>query len=457
MRTLIKNGRVVNANDTALADVLIEDERIVRVAPRLDEPHDHIVDATDRLVIPGGIDAHTHLDMPLDEDLTTSDDFATGTKAAAIGGTTCVVDYAVQERGGSILAALDAWKRRADGRAVVDYGFHMIVSDPSPAFEAEVPELVAAGVTSLKLFMAYPGRLMLDDGQIARVMALAKAQGALVCVHAEDGPAIDALVQQARAQGDRTPRYHAVTRPPRTEADAVRRVIGLARETGCAVMIVHVSAGDAVDEIGSGRRAGARVYGETCPQYLLLSDDLYNEPEFGGAKYVMSPPLRERGHDVRLWQGLVRAELDTVATDHCPFWLRDKARGTDDFTLIPNGAPGIEHRMTLLFDAGVRGGRMSANRWVELTSTAPARIFGLPRKGAVVPGADADIVVWHPEARWTITASTHHMQVDYNLYEGREVTGFAETVFSRGALVVDRGEFVGTPGAGRFVARHTPT
>lgn len=454
MRTLIRNGTVVNADASVEADVLIDGERIVEVAPAIRTPCDRVLDASDRLVIPGGIDAHTHLDMRLSDEVTTSDDFSTGTIAAAIGGTTCLIDYAAQSPGGTLAAALDAWHERARGRAAIDYGFHMSVCDLSGEALPEMTALVAQGVSSFKLFMAYPGRLMLEDADIARVMRRAADLGALVCLHAEDGPAIEALVQAARARGDLAPRFHAATRPAHLETAAVRRAIGLSRESGCELLVVHVSAAESADAIAEARERSARVHGETCPQYLLLTEERYTEPGFGGAKYVMSPPLRSRGHDEGLWEALADGALETVGTDHCPFWRRDKERGRHDFSLIPNGGPGIEHRMALLFDAGVRSGRLTVNRWVEVCATAPAALFGLaPRKGSIAVGADADLVIWHPRKRWTISAATHHMRVDYNLYEGREVTGGVEAVFARGRLIVDGGEFIGRPGAGQFVAR----
>lgn len=454
MRTLIRNATVVNAEATLEADVLIDGDRIAEVAPGLKARCDRVLDATDRLVVPGGIDAHTHLDMRLSPEVVTSDDFASGTIAAAVGGTTCIVDYAAQARGGSLEAAFATWRQRAEGRAAIDYAFHMSVCDLSGGALDEMAAMVGQGITSFKVFMAYPERLMLDDEGIARVMARAAGLGAMVCVHAEDGHAIETLIAASRARGDLGPRHHARTRPAPLETAAVRRVVELAGRTGCRTLVVHVSAGESADVVDEARQAGAPVHGETCPQYLLLTDACYDGPGHDGVKYVMSPPLRPEGHGDRLWRALAAGALETVGTDHCPFWRKDKERGRDDFSLIPNGGPGIEHRLALLFDAGVRTGRLSVNRWVEVCATAPARLFGLaPRKGTIAPGADADLVIWHPRKRWTISAATHHMRVDYNLYEGREVTGAAETVFARGRMIVDGGEFIGRPGAGEFVAR----
>ncbi len=457
VRTIIRHGQVVNADGSLHADVLIEGSRIVEVAPNLDVPCDRAFDASGRLVIPGGIDAHTHLDLRLSEEVRTSDDFATGTVAAAIGGTTCVIDYATQAHGGTLAAALDDWHARAGGRAAIDYGFHMSICDLSGDAEREMAAMVERGVTSFKVFMAYPGRLMLEDADLARVMRRAADLGALVCMHAEDGHAIETLVAEARARGDLAPRAHARTRPPHLETVAVERAIALAEQTGARLLVVHVSAAESARAIGEARRRGVRVHGETCPQYLLLAEERYEEPGFGGAKYVMSPPLRAAAHGARLWDALAQDALSTVGTDHCPFWWKDKERGRDDFTRIPNGAPGIEHRMSLLFGAGVREGRLSVNQWVEVTSSAPARVFGLqPRKGRIAPGADADVVIWDPRTRRTIGAASHHMRVDYDIYEGLEVTGAPEAVFLRGELIVDEGEFVGRPGAGQFVPRACP-
>jgi len=454
VRTLIRHGTVVTAASATPRDVLVDGETIARVEPGIDEPADREVDARGKYVIPGGIDVHTHLDMPLGE-ITTSDDFESGTIAAAFGGTTSVVDFAVQSQGRPLAEALETWMRKAEGRAALDYGFHMIVCDLPPEREAELDALVSEGVTSFKLFMAYPGRLMLDDATIGRVMKRAAANGATVLMHAEDGGAIDALVRQALVRGQTAPKYHALTRPAKTEADATRRAIALAGRAGVPVYIVHVSAAEAVEEIAAARGRGALVWGETCPQYLFLSDECYDAPDFEGAKYVMSPPLRPKAGQERLWKGLAANDLQVVATDHCPFRMKDqKTLGRDDFTKIPGGAPGIETRMSLLYDGGVRAEKLTLSRWVEVTATNPARLFGLyPRKGAIAPGSDADIVVWNPQRETTWSAATHHMRVDYNPYEGRLVKGAPDLVLSRGRPVVDGGRFVGRAGAGQFLRR----
>ncbi len=455
MRTLIRHGTIVNADGRRQADVLVDGGRVAAIGPGLQEAADRVIDATGRLLLPGGIDVHTHLDMPLG-DLRTADDFESGTIAAACGGTTTVIDYATQARGGSLAEALDTWMDLAVGRAVVDFGFHMCVADLRPEVEAEIDAMVAAGVPSFKLFMAYPGRLMLDDGEIFRVLRRTTACGGLVCLHAENGPVIDVLVRDALAAGDTAARYHTLTRPPILEAEAVHRGIALARLAGAPLYIVHLSSAEALHEVSEAREGSNRVLAETCPQYLLLSADdaAPGGDPFDGARAVISPPLRARHSQEALWAGLSRGDLQVVATDHCPFLLRDKARGRDDFSKIPNGAPGIEHRLPLLYDAGVAAGRISLERFVEVTAAAPARIFGLaPRKGAIAVGADADLVVFDQAGATRVSAATHHMRVDYNLYEGRTLSGAVEVVMARGDVIVERGRFLAAPGRGEFLKR----
>jgi dihydropyrimidinase len=454
MRTLIRHGTVVTDAGAFVADVLVEGETIAQVGPALDATAEVTHDAGGKYVLPGGIDVHTHLDMPLGE-LVTADDFATGTAAAAFGGTTSIVDFAVQDRGRPMREAWEAWMRKAEGRAAVDYGFHMIVTDLAAAGLEEMDALVAEGVTTFKLFMAYPGRLMVGDETIFRALRRTADNGGLVLLHAENGGVIEALVGRALAEGKTAPKYHALTRPPAAEAEAVHRGVALAELAGAPVYIVHVSCAAAVDELAAARERGAPVLGETCPQYLLLSDECYEAPGFEGAKYVMSPPLRARAGLERLWRGLAADELQVVATDHCPFNMKDqKVLGRDDFSKIPGGAPGIETRMSLVYDGGVRAGRISLSRFVEVTATNPAKIFGLyPRKGVIARGSDADLVVWDPEREYTWSAATHHMRVDYNPYEGRVVKGAPELVLSRGRPVVEAGRFVGRAGAGRFLKR----
>ncbi|HZI66953.1 MAG TPA: dihydropyrimidinase [Thermoanaerobaculia bacterium] len=469
MKTLIRGGTVVTATDLYRGDVLIEDEKIVAVlAPGRDLTRglipeggqipsslDHVIDASGKYVIPGGIDVHTHLDMPFGG-TTSADDFESGTIAAAHGGTTSVVDFAIQYRGQTLRHALDAWRAKADGKAAIDYGFHMIVTDLNDAVEKEMDALVAEGVTSFKLFMAYPGVFMLDDASIFRALLRTRENGGTICMHAENGGVIDVLVQRALAEGKTEPKYHALTRPARAEAEATHRAIALAEIAGVPIYIVHLSAPEALEMVTAARDRGIPAYAETCPQYLFLSYDNYEEPDFAGAKYVMSPPLRPKEGQDRLWRGLAGNDLQAISTDHCPFCMKEqKELGRNDFSKIPNGAPGIETRMSLVFDGGVRTGKISLNRFVELTSTSPARIFGLfPRKGTIAPGSDADLVVFDPNRKQTLSAKTLHMKVDYNPYEGREVTGVSETVLSRGKVIVENGKFVGKAGSGSFLKRN---
>jgi dihydropyrimidinase len=456
MRTLIKNGTVVTAADLYEGDVLVEGERIAVIGTSLDVQADRTIDASGRYVLPGGIDVHTHLDMPFGG-TTSADDFESGTRAAAFGGTTSIVDFAIQYRGQSLKYALDAWTAKAEGRAVIDYGFHMIMTDLNDQTEAEMDALVGEGVTSFKLFMAYPGVFMLDDASIFRALLRTGKNGGTICMHAENGGVIDVLVQRALAEGKTAPKYHALTRPARAEAEATHRAIALAEIADVPIYIVHLSAAEALEMVTEARDRGLPAYAETCPQYLFLSYDNYEEPDFAGAKYVMSPPLRERAKQAQLWRGLAFNDLQCISTDHCPFCMKEqKELGRNDFSKIPNGAPGIETRMSLVYDGGVRAGRITLNRFVELTSTSPAKIFGLfPRKGTIAPGSDADIVVFDPNRTMTLSAKTLHMKVDYSPYEGRQVTGAAETVLSRGRLVIEDGRFVGRSGAGRFLKRGT--
>ena len=461
MKTLIRGGTVVTASDLYRGDVLIEGDKIVAIATNVDltpfgdQTPDRVIDAAGKYVLPGGIDVHTHLDMPFGG-TTSADDFESGTIAAAHGGTTSVVDFAIQYRGQTLRHALDAWRAKADGKAAIDYGFHMIVTDLNDAVEREMDALVAEGVTSFKLFMAYPGVFMLDDASIFRALLRTRENGGTICMHAENGGVIDVLVQRALAEGKTEPKYHALTRPARAEAEATHRAIALAEMAGVPIYIVHLSAPEALEMVTAARDRGLPAYAETCPQYLFLSYDNYEEPDFAGAKYVMSPPLRPKEGQDRLWRGLAGNDLQAISTDHCPFCMKEqKELGRGDFSKIPNGAPGIETRMSLVFDGGVRTGKISLNRFVELTSTSPARIFGLfPRKGTVAPGSDADLVVFDPNRKQKLSAKTLHMKVDYNPYEGREVTGVSETVLSRGKVVVENGKFVGRAGAGSFLKRN---
>ncbi len=454
MRTLIRNGTIVTATDLYRGDVLIEGETIQTIGTALDIPADKVIDASNRYVIPGGLDAHTHLDMPFGG-TKSADDFESGTIAAAFGGTTSIIDFAIQYRGQTLHHAWETWLKKAEGRAAIDYGFHMIATEVNDQIELEMDALVRQGITSFKLFMAYPGVFMLDDASIFRALLRTGKNGGTICMHAENGGVIDVLVQRALAEGRTAPKYHALTRPARAEGEATHRAIALAEIADVPVYIVHLSAAEALDMVTEARDRGLPAFAETCPQYLFLSSDNYDEPEFEGAKYVMSPPLRDRSTQNQLWRGLASNDLQVIATDHCPFCMKEqKELGRSDFSKIPNGAPGIETRMSLVYDGGVRTGRISLNRFVELTSTSPARIFGLfPRKGTIAPGSDADIVVFDPEKTVTLSARTHHMKVDYNPYEGRQVTGVPETVLSRGRVIIEAGRFVGRAGAGSFLKR----
>jgi dihydropyrimidinase len=454
MKILIKGGTIVTATDQYVGDVLVEDERITTIGVSLDIAADRVIDASGKYVLPGGIDCHTHLDMPFGG-TTSADDFESGTIAAAFGGTTSVVDFAIQYRGQTLHHAWETWMRKAEGRAAIDYGFHMIITELTDQVEGEMDDLVRQGVTSFKLFMAYPGVFMLDDATIFRALLRTGKNGGTICMHAENGGVIDVLVRKALAEGHTAPKYHALTRPARAEAEATHRAIAMAEIADVPVYIVHLSAAEALEMVTEARDRGLPAYAETCPQYLFLSYDNYEEPGFEGAKYVMSPPLRPKEAQDRLWRGLAFNDLQAISTDHCPFCMKEqKTLGKDDFSKIPNGAPGIETRMSLVYDGGVRTGRISLNRFVELTSTSPAKIFGLfPRKGTIAPGSDADIVIFDPNRTSTLSARTLHMKVDYNPYEGRQVTGVTETVLSRGRVIIDNGTFTGRAGAGNFLKR----
>jgi dihydropyrimidinase len=453
---LIQNGTIVNADATVKADLLIDGAVIKEVRAGIPpSAAETIVDATGLLVLPGGIDAHTHLDMPFGGTYS-ADDFETGTRAAAIGGTTTIVDFAIQARGTKMRTALDTWWKKADGKACIDYGLHMIVTDLPDAGLEDMDDMVREGVASFKLFMAYPNVLMVDDATIFKAMRQTAKNGALICMHAENGSVIDIIVQRALAEGKTAPIYHALTRPTIAEAEAVHRAIAMAEMAGVPVYIVHLSSEDALNQVREARDRGLPAFAETCPQYLLLSlEDNMVDKGWEGAKYVFTPPLREKRNQPKLWQGLRKDHLQVVSTDHCPFCFEDqKALGKDDFTKIPNGGPGIENRLQLLHHHGVGQGNFSINRFVELVSTAPARIFGMyPKKGVLAAGSDADLVLWDPGAHHTISAATHHMRVDYSMFEGFKVKGNARDVYSRGELIVSSGNFIGKPGRGEYLRR----
>ena len=457
MSLLIKNGRVITAVDDYKGDIFVESEQVNLIGKNLDVKADRVIDAQDKYVIPGGIDPHTHLDMPFSGTVS-ADDFETGTRAAAHGGTTTLIDFAIQTKGRSTLEALETWHKKAEGKTAIDYGFHMIITDLEDDRVPEMRTLADEGVTSYKLFMAYPGVLYADDATLFRAMRKAGEDGTVICMHAENGIVIDEIVKSALAEGKTGPKWHALTRPTRMEAEGVHRSIAIAEVADVPVYIVHLSSADALEQVVLARDRGAHVFAETCPQYLFLDHSYYEQEGFEGAKYVMTPPLREKWNQKELWRGLQMGDLMSISTDHCPFCFKEqKEMGINDFSKIPNGGPGVENRMSLVFNGGVVEGRISLNRFVELTSTASAKMFGLfPKKGTIAVGSDADIVIFNPDRKETISVNnsvTHHMKVDYNAYEGFEVTGVSETVISRGKIIVENCEYLGKKGDGQFLKR----
>ena len=456
MRTLITNGTVVTADGSSVADVLVDSETIAAIGrdlPGAGTTADETIDATGRYVIPGAIDVHTHMELPFGGTFA-KDTFETGTRAAAFGGTTSIVDFAVQTKGRSLREGLDAWRAKAEGNAVVDYGFHMIMSDVTDDSLAEMDALVDEGIPDFKLFTAYPGVFYSDDGAIFRALQRTASNGGLIMMHAENGPAIDVLASEYVADGRTDPYYHGVVRDPIFEGEATNRVLRLAEAAGVPIYIVHLSAREALNAVRKSRDRGLPAFAETCPQYLFLSlDDLGNG--FDGAKFVCSPPLRSADHQAELWRGLLTDDLQVVSTDHCPFDFHgQKELGRGDFRKVPNGLPGVEDRVDLLHDGGVLAGHLTRERWVDVISTGPAKLFGMyPRKGALGVGSDADIVVYDPNRNHVISARTHHMAVDYSCYEGRQVRGGSDVVMSRGTIVVRDGEWTGPAGHGRFIKR----
>ena len=461
---LIKNGTLVTATDTFEADILVEGEKIAQIGKDLQHPSAEVIDAGGRLILPGGVDPHVHLDLPMFGTVS-SDDHYTGHKAAAFGGTTTVMDFVVLEDKG-FRYSVDIWMKMAE-KAAIDYSFHMNLTKFNAIIAKEIPSLREMGITTLKVFTAYNGRLRIDDGSIFRAMQIARDNGMLVMAHCENGDVIDTLIEQALAAGHTSPEWHALTRPAWGAVEATLRVAGMASAADAPVYIVHMNAGGEVDMLKYARERGVKVMGETCPQYLFFTVDDLRKPD--GAKWICSPPMRTREDNARLWEGLSEGILQTVGTDHCPFFfdgsrpivyegsgiaIPGKELGRDDFTKIPNGLPGIQDRMPVLWTTGVRSGRITANQFVAYMSTNPAKIFGLyPRKGALMEGSDADIVIWDPEKKVKYGVAMSHQRTDYNLYEGWELTGYPEKVFLRGQLIVDGEEWKGRRGMGRFLKR----
>ncbi len=453
MSILIKNGLVANAAETYYADVYIEGEKIVAIGKNLSYPADKIIDATGKIVMPGGIDPHVHLDMPF-MGTYSSDDYTTGTRAALFGGTTMVIDFILQKQGDTLRNALTTWQEKSQHKAVGDYSYHMAVTDYNDHTAKEVVEMIEKeGITSFKTFMAYKGALMIDDGQMVNLMRVVRDHGGLVTVHATNGDMIDALIARHRAEGKLSPLYHYLSQPEVTEAEASGRFADMLHYTGCPGYIVHMTCEGALNAVRRATLRNQKVFVETCTQYLVLDASLYDKG-FESAKWVMSPPLREKKDQEALWSGLNQGLVQVVGTDHCPFMWEQKKMGENDFSKIPNGHPAIEHRMELLFSSGVNTGKISLTKFVEVASTNAAKIFGMyPRKGTIAIGADADIVVFDPQKKHTLSAATHHMRCDYSGYEGMELTGKTETVLLRGKLAIENNECLLKPGDGQFIKR----
>ncbi len=452
---LIKNGTVVTATDTFTADLFIAEEKIQSIGQNITSQATKTIDAKGCYVFPGGIDAHTHLDMPF-MGTSSSDDFETGTLAALHGGTTSIIDFAFQTQGKSLHEGLNAWHERAKGKAAADYAFHVVVTDFNESTRQEIKDLVdKEGVTSFKTFMAYKGALMIDDRQMIGLMNEVKKCGGIVTVHAENGDLAESLIQENRAKENFAPKYHALSRPEIVEAEASGRAIDIAYSGGHPLYIVHMTCEGALNRVREATKRNQRVLVETCVQYLLLDDSVYEKPGFEGSKWVMSPPIRKKKDQDALWNGIHQGLIHTVATDHCPFCMDQKKMGEKDFSKIPNGAPGIENRMELMFSEGVLKNKISLNKFVDLNCTMPAKIFGLyPRKGTIAVGSDADLVVFDPKVQHTMSAKTHHMRCDYSSYEGWQVTGKTKTVLLRGTVAIEDGKALVEKGFGKYLPRN---
>ncbi len=455
MKKIIRNGTIVTASETYQADILICDGIISSIGKNIEEDGAQIIDASDRYVFPGGIDPHTHLEMPFGGTVS-KDDFETGTIAAAFGGTTSVIDFCLTEKGKPLSTAIKTWHDKSKDKSVIDYSFHLMISEINDSVLEQLPDVInQEGITSFKVFMAYKNVFQSDDETLYRTLLAAKELGALVMVHAENGDVIEYLTKEALAKGQTDPIYHALTRPPEVEGEATGRAAQLTGLASSQLYVVHVSCQEAADKIAEARKKGYDIHGETCPQYLVLDQTYLEKPNFEGAKYVWSPPLREKWNQEALWTALRTGQLETIGSDQCSFDFNgQKDLGRDDFTKIPNGGPMIEDRFSILFSEGVLKGRISLNQFVDITSTKSAKLFGLfPKKGTVSIGADADLVIFNPETKRKISAETHHMAVDYNAFEGMEITGEPETVLVRGEFVIKKKQFVGTPGSGKYMKR----
>ena len=454
MATLIKNGRIITATDDYIADILIDGEIIVAIGKNLANNAETIIDASGKLVLPGGVDPHVHLDMPFMGTFS-SDSYETGTRAALYGGTTTVIDFILQQQGNSLHAALDEWNGRANGNAVGDYSFHMAVTDFNENTKQEIKSIIETeGITSFKTFMAYKGALMIDDHQMVGLMEEVKKHGGMINVHATNGDMIDELIQQHREEGKLAPLYHYLSQPEITETEASERFVDMANQTGCPGYIVHLTCEGALNAVRNATKRNQKMFVETCIQYLILDASVY-ENNFEGAKWVMSPPLREKKDQATLWAGINQGLVQVVATDHCPFMWKQKLMGKDDFSKIPNGHPAIENRMELLFSEGVVKNKITLNKYVEVSSTNAAKIFGMfPKKGTIAVGSDADIVIMDPNEKHTLSVSSHHMNVDYSGYEGWELTGKVKTVLLRGKIAIDNNTCHIEKGFGKFVKRN---